>query len=83
MQATAAIEDGNTRESDPNDYDDIITTKEAKTIDAFSSLVIHAKMKTAYWGEGTNIMTKALCVEDGSLPQGLSVQNTYTELCKW
>ena len=26
-------------------------------------------------------MTQALCVEDGSLPQGLMVQNTYTELC--
>ena len=26
-------------------------------------------------------MTQALCVEDGSLPQGLTVQNTYTELC--
>ena len=26
-------------------------------------------------------MTQALCTEDGSLPQGLTVQNTYTELC--
>ena len=26
-------------------------------------------------------MTQALCVEDASLPQGLTVQNTYTELC--
>ena len=27
-------------------------------------------------------MTQALCVEDGSLPQGLTVQNTYMGLCK-
>ena len=26
-------------------------------------------------------MTQALCAEDGSLPQGLTVQNTYMELC--
>ena len=26
-------------------------------------------------------MAQALCVKDGSLPQGLTVQNTYTELC--
>ena len=26
-------------------------------------------------------MTQALHVEDGSLPQGLMVQNAYTELC--
>ena len=26
-------------------------------------------------------MTQALCVEDGSLPQGLMVQNAYMELC--
>ena len=36
-QATATIEDSNVGESDPNDYDDIVTTKEAETIDAFSS----------------------------------------------
>ena len=51
----------------------IVTTKEAKTIDAFSSQVIHTKMKVACCGEGTNIMTQALHVKDGSLPQGLTV----------
>ena len=37
-------------------------------------------MKTAHWGEGINVMTQALCIEDGSLLQGLMVQNTYSEL---
>ena len=36
--ATAMIEDGDLEESDPNDHDEIVTTKEAETIDAFSSL---------------------------------------------
>ena len=31
---------------------------------------------------GTNIITQALPVKDGFLPQSLTVQNTYMELCK-
>ena len=71
--ATATIEDGNPEESDSNDYDEIVTTKEAETIDAFSSQVIHAKMKTAHQEEGINVMTQVLQIEDGSLSQGLMV----------
>ena len=82
QQATATIEDGEPEESDPSDYDEIVTTKEAKTIDAFSSQVIHTKTKTAHRGEGINMMTQALRVEDGSLLQGLTVKNVYTELCR-
>ena len=79
--ATATIEDGTlSKESDPNDYDEIVTTKEAETIVACSSQVKHVKMKTAHWGEGINVMTQALCIEDRSLPQGLTAQNVYTEL---
>ena len=82
QQVTAAIEDGNVGESDPNNYDEGITTKEGETIDTSSSQIIHAKMKMAHQGEGTNVMTQALCVKDSSLLQGLTVQNTYMELCK-
>ena len=67
-------------ESDPNDYDEIVTTKEAETIDTFSSWVIHAKMKTAHQWEGINMMIQALHIEDGSLSQGLMGQNAYLEL---
>ena len=77
--ATATMEDGDPNESHPSDYDETVTTKEAETIDAFSSHAI--KTKTAHWGEGINVTTQALCVEDGSLPQGLMVQNAYTDLC--
>ena len=31
-------------------------------------------------GEYINVMVQALCTADGSLPQGLTVQNTYTKL---
>ena len=41
-------------------------------------------MKTgkAYLGECINVMVQALWNQDGSLPPGLTVQNTYTELRK-
>ena len=41
-------------------------------------------MKTgwAYVGEHINVMVQALQTQDGSLPQGLTVLNTYTELRK-
>ena len=81
QQATATIEGSKTRDSGPSDYDLIVTTKETEIIDAFSSWVIHPKTKTAHQGEGINIMTQALHVKDGSLPQGLMEQNSYTELC--
>ena len=81
-QATATIEDSKAvaGESDSSEYDEIVTTKDTKTIDAFSSHIIHAKMRTAHTGEGINVMTQALHVEDGSLPQDLTVQKAYTEL---
>ena len=79
-QATAAVEDDKLVEVGPCDYNEIVTTKEAETIDAFPSQVIHMKMKTAHQGEDISVMTQSLCVEDGSLPQGLMVQNAYTEL---
>ena len=38
------------------------------------------KAGNAYAGECINIMVQALQALDGSLPQGLTVQNSYTEL---
>ena len=69
------------RESDPSDYNEVVTTKDTETIGASSSHVIHARMRTAHTGEGINVMNQALHTEDGYLPQGLTVQNAYTELC--
>ena len=81
--ATATVEDDKvaTKVLDPTNYDEVVTTKESETVDAFSSKIIQARMKTAFTGERLNVMTQALCAEKGSLPQGLMVQNTYTKMC--
>ena len=45
-------------ESDLSEYNEVVTTKDTKTIDAFSSHIIHARMRTAHTGEGINVMTQ-------------------------
>ena len=67
--------------SDPVKYYEVVTTKETEMIDAFLSCIIHAKTGSACTGVRLNVMTQALCAEDGSLPQGLTIQNAYTEMC--
>ena len=67
-------------ESDPSEYNEVVTTKDTKTIDAFSSCIIYVRTGMAHTGERINVMTQALCTEDGALPQGLTVQNAYMEL---
>ena len=80
--ATATVEDNRVAagESDPSEYNEVVTTKDTEKIDAFLSHVIRARMGTAYTGVGLNVMTQALCTEDWSLPQGLTIQNAYTEM---
>ena len=65
-----------------NGYDEVVFIRNMETIDAFSSHVIPIKAVKAYTGECINIMTQVLWTEDSSLPQGLTVQNAYTELQK-
>ena len=67
-------------ESDPSEYKEVVNTMDTETIDAFLSHVMHVRMETAHTGERMNVMPQALHTGDGSLPQGLTVQNTYTEL---
>ena len=55
-------------------------TQNVETIELFSSHMVLVKVGRAYTWEHINIMVQALQTEDGSLPQGLTVQNTYTEL---
>ena len=69
-----------TKVLDPTEYDEVVTTKDSKMIDAFSSKIIHARTKTAFTSVRLNEMTQALCVEEGSLPQGLMIQNSYTKM---
>ena len=54
-----------TKVLDPTGYDEVVTTKENEMVDAFSSKIIHARTKTAF---------------TGAVPQGLTVQNAYTEM---
>ena len=63
-------------------YDEVVFTRNTETIEAFSSHVISMKVKKAYTGECINVMTQALQTKDGSLPQGLTIQNACTKVWK-
>ena len=82
-RAVATVVDDQTSESaSPNGYNEVVFMRNMETIEAFSSHIISLKTEKAYTGEHINIMTQALWTKDGSLPQGLTVQNAYTELQK-
>ena len=81
--ATATVEDNKlvAGRFNPTNYDEVVITKDMETIDTFSSHIICVKTETVQTGMGLNVMTQALHAKDGSLSQGLTIQNTYTELC--
>ena len=76
------VGDGQKEEVDVKGYDQLMYTQNAETIEPFSSQVVLVKAGRAYVGECINIMVQALQTQDGSLQQGLTVQNKYTELGK-
>ena len=78
------MEVGDTQEEkfDMNDDDQLMYTQKAETLEPFSSHVISVKTGKAYLGEHINFMVQALQTQDGFLPPGLTVQNTYTKLRK-
>ena len=65
-----------------NDDDQLMYTQNVETIGPFSSHIVPMKTGMAYIRECINVMVQALQTQDGSLPQGLTVQNTYIELRK-
>ena len=67
---------------DSNDNDLLMYTQKAETLEHFSSHIIPVKTGKAYLGEHINVIVQALQTQDGTLPLGLTVQNTYTELRK-
>ena len=79
---TATLEDDKftTRVLDSTECNEVVTTKGTKMIDTFSSRIIHVQMKSAFTGVRLNVMTHALHAEEGSLPQGPMIQNTYTKM---
>ena len=76
------VGDGQEEKIDMNDDDQLMYTQKVETIEPFSSHIVPVKTGRAYVGEHINVMVQALQTQDGSLPQGLTVQNTYTELRK-
>ena len=82
-RAAATVVDDETAEcANPNGYVEVVFMRNAKTIDVFISHVIPIKAEKAYTGECINVMTQVLWTKDSSLPQGLTIQNAYTELQK-
>ena len=77
---TVEVGDGPKEEPNPDGYNEVMFTQNVETIDPFSSHVVPVKVERVYTREHINVMVQALHTEDGSLPQGLTVQNTYTEL---
>ena len=61
QRAAAMVEDGQVMgESGLSGYDEVVITKNAETIDTFSSHFIPMKTEKAYLGERINVMTQAL-----------------------
>ena len=80
--APVEVGDAQKEEVDTNSYNQLIYSQNVETIEPFSSQVVPVKVGRAYGGECINIMVQALQTQDGTLLQGLTVQNTYTELRK-
>ena len=76
------VGDGQEEKYDMNDDGQLMYAQKAETIEPFSSHILPVKTGRAHMGECINVMVQALWTQDGSLPQGLIVQNTYTELRK-
>ena len=74
------VGDSINEEANLDGYDQVMFTQNVETIESFSSHMVLVKVGRAYTGEHINIMVQAMQTEDGSLPQGLTVQNTYPEL---
>ena len=82
-RALATVVDDETVESaNQNGYNEVVFTRNTETIDTFSSHVIPIKVEKAHTGEHINVMSQALQTKDGSLPQGLTIQNMCIELQK-
>ena len=79
---TTVVDDETAETASSNGYNEVVFMRNMETIDAFSSCVLPAKVEKAYMGEHINIMTQVLHIADGSLTQGITIQNAYMELQK-
>ena len=76
------VENDQEEKFDSKDNDLLMYTQKAETLEPFSLHIIPVKTGKAYLGECINVMIQALQAGDGTLPPGLTIQNTYTELRK-
>ena len=76
------VDDGQEGKFDMNNDDQLMYTWKVETIEPFSSHILPVKTERVCVGECINVMVQALWTQDGSLPQGLTVQNIYTKLRK-
>ena len=77
---TIKVGDDAAEESSSDNYGQVMFTQNVETIETFFSHVAPVKAGRAYTEEHINIMVQALQTEDDSLAQGLTIQNTCTEL---
>ena len=75
------LEDQTSEGANPNGYNEVVFTRNAETIEAFSSQVFSIKVEKSHTGEHI-IMTQALQTKDGALPHSLTIQDAYAELQK-
>ena len=74
------VENNQEERYDTDEDNPLMYTQKVETLEPFSSHVISMKTVKAYLGEHINVMVQALHTQDGALPPGLTVQNTYTKL---
>ena len=79
---TIGVDNGQEEKVNVIGYDSVLYTQKAETIEPFSFHIVSVKTGKAYVGECINIIVQALWTQDGSPPQGLTIQNIYTELRK-
>ena len=61
IKAAATMADNQAMEEfGPDEYDEVVVTKNMETVDALSSHVIPTKVEKDYTGEHINVMTQAL-----------------------
>ena len=76
------VEDTHEKGYDTNQDSFMMYTQKVETLEPFSSHVISMKTMEASLGECLDVMIQALYIQDGTLPPGLTMQNTYTEVRK-
>ena len=74
------VGNGTVEECGPENYDQVMFTPEHRDYRGFFFPCSAGESGKGLTRGCINVMAQALWTEDGSLPQGLTMQNTYTEL---